>query len=49
MGRAPGWVPVGKFIFNKYHKDCQSELKKKDDVTHFRKNDKVRLKKHCFL
>ena len=33
---------MGKFIFNKYYKECQSELKR-DDVT---KNGKLRLKKH---
>ena len=40
---------MGKFIFNKYYKECQSELKK-DDVTHFTKNDKVKFKKAlCFF
>ena len=24
-----GWAPVGKFVFNKYYKECQSELKKR--------------------
>ena len=37
---------MGKFIFNTYYKECQSELKKMDDVTNFTKNGKVRVKKH---
>ena len=41
----PGWDPVGQFIFKKYYKECQSELKK-DYVTNFTKNDKVGLKMH---